>query len=258
MKYKKDDEFSYCLGATLAVEAINNNNIKIESVFYNAKTSDELINKFANICNQKNIKFELNNKIFNALSDKENCFIIAKFKKFENKIKNDNPHIVLVNPSNTGNLGTIIRSALGFNVKDIAIIRPAVDLFDPKTIRASMGAVFNARVQYFDSIEEYLQKFKTYKCYPFMLKAKHDLRDVNDIDLNHTALIFGNEATGLDDKFLNIGESVIIKHSKSIDSLNLQTAVSIALFHFTKDTKEFWKICLKLMQEIPFYAIIKI
>ena len=239
MKYKKDDEFSYCLGATLAVEAINSSDAKVECVYYNAKTSEELTLKFSKLCSAKNVKFELNNKIFNALSDKENCYIIAKFKKFEKQIKSGYPHIVLVNPSNMGNLGTIIRSSLGFNVKDIAIIKPAVDLFDPKTIRASMGALFNARVQYFDSIEEYMQKFKNYKCYPFMLKAKSDLRNVKDIDLSHTALIFGNEATGLDDKFLNIGESVIIKHSNSIDSLNLQTAVSIALFHFTKEINDF-------------------
>lgn len=239
MKYKKEDEYSYSLGATLTYEALGNKKIEIDNIFYNSKTSEELVSEFDKICKQRQIPFELNNKIFNTLSSKENCFIIAKFKKFENMIANDKPHIVLVNPSNMGNLGTIIRSALGFNVCDIAIIKPAVDLFDPKTVRASMGAVFNARVQYFDSIEDYLKNFSHYNFYPFMLKAKHDLREIQNIDLNHTALIFGNEATGLDDKFLNIGESVIIKHSKAIDSLNLQTAVSIALFHFTQNIKEF-------------------
>ena len=239
MKYKKEDEYSYCLGATLTIEALNDNKIKIDAIYYNSKTSLDLIKYFENICKQKNIKFELNNKIFNSLSNKENHYIIAKFKKFQSEIISGKPHIALVNPSNTGNLGTIIRSALGFNVKDIAIIRPAVDLFDPKTIRASMGAIFKCRVKYFESIEEYLSNFNTYQFYPFMLNAKHDLRDIKNIDLSHTALIFGNEATGLDDRFLELGESVIIKHSSNIDSLNLQTAVSIALFHFTKDIKDF-------------------
>ena len=84
-----------------------------------------------------------------------------------------------------------------------------------------------------------IPQFAEYRARGFDARAKSDLRNVKDIDLSHTALIFGNEATGLDDKFLNIGESVIIKHSNSIDSLNLQTAVSIALFHFTKEINDF-------------------
>ena len=70
-----------------------------------------------------------------------------------------------------------------------------------------------------------------------MLKATTDLREIEDIDLNKTTLIFGNEATGLEDSDLKLGQSVLIKHSKNIDSLNLQTAVSIALFHFTQKSK---------------------
>lgn len=233
MKYKKDDEFSYALGATLVYELIKNKKIEIEEIYYNAKTSEELVQDFSALSKENGFKFLLNNKIFNSLSNKENYFIIAKFKKYNSVLEENKPHIVLVNPSNCGNLGTIIRSALGFSFKDIAIISPAVDIFDIKTIRASMGAIFNCRVQYFDSIEQYCQKFKSHKLYPFMLKAKNDLRDVKDIELGKTSLVFGNEATGLDDSYLNLGESVIIKHSNEIDSLNLQTAVSIALYHFT-------------------------
>ncbi len=49
------------------------------------------------------------------------------------------------------------------------------------------------------------------------------------------SLIFGNEATGLPKEFLNIGESVIISHSKNIDSLNLTIAASIAIYESTKN-----------------------
>ena len=49
-------------------------------------------------------------------------------------------HIVLVNPSDMGNLGTIIRTAVGFGFTDIGIISPAVDAYNPKVIRGSMGS----------------------------------------------------------------------------------------------------------------------
>ena len=48
------------------------------------------------------------------------------------------------------------------------------------------------------------------------------------------SLVFGNEATGLPNNFLEYGESVIIPHSKEIDSLNLPVAVSIALYETSK------------------------
>ncbi|MBQ1826888.1 MAG: hypothetical protein II126_02850, partial [Erysipelotrichaceae bacterium] len=48
------------------------------------------------------------------------------------------------------------------------------------------------------------------------------------------SLVFGNEATGLADKFQQYGTSVIIRHLNTIDSLNLCNAVSIALYEFTR------------------------
>ena len=58
-------------------------------------------------------------------------------------------------PSDMGNLGTIIRTAVGFGCTDIGIISPAVDAYNPKVIRGSMGSFFKVNLQYFDSFEEY-------------------------------------------------------------------------------------------------------
>ena len=48
------------------------------------------------------------------------------------------------------------------------------------------------------------------------------------------SLIFGNEAIGLDESFLEIGQSILISHSGAIDSLNLSLAAGIAVYEFTK------------------------
>lgn len=66
-------------------------------------------------------------------------------------------HVVLHHISDAGNLGTILRSALGFGYKDIAIIRPATDPFDPHTVRASMGAIFSLRIREYETMDEYMQ-----------------------------------------------------------------------------------------------------
>ena len=70
--------------------------------------------------------------------------------------------------------------------------------------------------------------------YPFMLKAKESLQTIKKSD-GVFSLIFGNEGAGLPDTFLQVGTPVIIKHTKDIDSLNLDNAVAIALYEFTKN-----------------------
>lgn len=232
-KYKKHNETSYSLGITLTVELLKNKPQLVEKIYFHTEfEKKEVYYEIERLCSKNNISIETGNKIFNIVSNKSNCYVIGEFKKYNCDINANEKHIVLVNPSNAGNLGTILRSALGFSIKNVAIIKPAVDIFDPKTVRASMGAIFGINFKYYESFEEYLNEFKNKKMYPFMLKAS---KGIQTIDFEKDcSLIFGNEATGLEDKFLEIGQSVIIPHSCSIDSLNLPIAVSIAIYEATK------------------------
>jgi TrmH family RNA methyltransferase len=63
-----------------------------------------------------------------------------------------------------------------------------------------------------------------------MLKAKKAIKNISVP--NKWTLIFGNESSGLDDSYLNVGVPIIIKHSNKIDSLNLAMSVGIGLFYF--------------------------
>lgn len=232
-KYKKTNETSYSLGITLTVELLKQKPHLVERVYFHTEfEKKDVYYEIERLCNDNNITIETGSKIFNIVSNKENCYVIGEFKKYNCDINANEKHIVLVNPSNAGNLGTILRSALGFSVKDVAIIKPAVDIFDPKTIRASMGAIFGIKFKYYDSFQEYYEEYKNRKMYPFMLRGS---KSIHNIDFeNDCSLIFGNEATGLKDEFLAIGQSVIIPHSHNIDSLNLPIAVSIAIYEATK------------------------
>ncbi|MBQ8472441.1 MAG: TrmH family RNA methyltransferase [Bacilli bacterium] len=234
-KYKKTDLESYTLGTTLTLELLNKKIEYVKRVYIHSKQEkNETYNKIVSICNNNKIEIIYSDKVINTLSDKENCYIIGVFEKFSCNIDYNNNHIVLINPSNMGNLGTIIRSSVGFNIKDLVIISPGVDIFDPKVIRSSMGAIFNIRFKYFDSFNDYIKLCnKRREYYPFMLKAKTNLKDVKVN--NQFSLIFGNEATGLSDEYLHVGIPLIIKHTKNIDSLNLDNAVSIALYEFSKN-----------------------
>lgn len=232
-RYKREDENSYALGITLTFELLKfAPEYALKVYIHSEMQHGESYDKLLKLCQSLKVPVEYSDKAFNILSQKENCFVIGEFKKFNRPVNKASNHVVLHNPSNAGNMGTIMRSAAGFGITDLVIITPAVDHFDPKTVRASMGAVFHLNISVYSTFEEYKKAAGARNMYPFMLKAQKKLSELKVT--KPYSLIFGNEATGLPDSFLNEGTSVIITHSDRIDSLNLPIAASIAMYEATK------------------------
>ncbi len=230
--YKSDNIHTYGLGATVAMEYLLKKRDAVKGIILHPGfRSEETIAKIKDICGD-DIPVSTEEKPFNILSKKDNCFVICVIEKKKAGIADGN-HMVLVNPSNCGNLGTIVRSCLGFGVQDIAIVgKTAADPFDPKTIRASMGACASVRIEVFDEFEEYAKRFPSNNLYPFMLDGSTKLQETT---INKPfSLIMGNEATGLDPSFRNVGKPIRIEHSSDIDSLNITIAASIGLYEATK------------------------
>jgi len=230
--YKRDNIYTYGLGATVAMEYLLKNREQVRAVILHPDfRSEETVSKIRSICGNS-IPVSTEEKPFNILSKKDNCFVIAVIEKKAVKLGNGN-HMVLVNPSNCGNLGTIVRSCLGFGVENIAVVgKTAADPFDPKTIRASMGACASVRIEVFEKFEDYMKRFPDNNLYPFMLDGSTKLQET--VISKPFSLIMGNEATGLDPSFQNIGKPIRIEHSDNIDSLNITIAASIGLYEATK------------------------
>lgn len=229
--YKKNFEHSYALGIFPTVELITSKPESLIKVLVSSSYRVDSELDIFDLCNKYNIKTEINDKAINKISQKENCYVAGVFNKYQCQLSNGS-HIVLVNPGNMGNIGTIIRTLTGFGLNDLAIISPGVDIFDPKVIRASMGALFKINFKYYDDFSKYHEDFKKHKIYTFMLDGAISLKDVNHPKNESFSLIFGNEAKGLDHSFSNIGTNVIIKHTDRIDSLNLTIAAGIAMYQF--------------------------
>ena len=230
--YKSDNIYTYGLGATVAMEYLLKRRDAVKAVILHPGfRSVETIEKIKTICGN-DIPISTEEKPFNILSKKDNCFVIAVIEKKKVELKDGN-HMVLVNPSNCGNMGTIVRSCLGFGVEDLAIVgKTSADPFDPKTIRASMGACASVRIEVFDDFSDYQKRFPDNNLYPFMLDGSTKLQETT---INKPfSLIMGNEATGLDPVFKNIGRPIRIEHSSNIDSLNITIAASIGLYEATK------------------------
>lgn len=228
--YNKKLPVSYVLGVTTVLEILSSKPKLIYTVFLSTKIDNSLADKIIGLCKTHNVTFEFDNQTIERSAYKENTYAIAVIKKYNQNLDFNKNHLMLVNPSNMGNLGTIIRTCVAFDMKNIAIVRPACDIFDPKVISSSMGAIFNINFEYFESFDEYIDKSKsvsTREFYSFMLNGEASLKNLEF--KSPFTLIFGNEGEGLDLKFKKETKSVFIPHSKEVDSLNLAVAVGIVL-----------------------------
>ena len=234
-KYQSKCDYSYTLGAFPTIELLKNKPDKVIKVLIHPDmNSEEQLNILTKLCDNNGIPLITSKAEVERLRDKENIFCIGIFNKYDEKLADSKGHVVLVNPGDMGNLGTIIRTSIGFGINDLAIIEPAADIFNPKVVRASMGALFQLRFRRYQSFEEYESGNRGRSLYPFMLKGATDLQKLTRDKNEKYALIFGNEATGLPDEFADKGTGILIRHEKTIDSLNLSMACGIALYEFTK------------------------
>lgn len=234
-KYNKKDSYSYTLGVFPTVELLTRQPDSVEMIVFHpdwyGDTQKRLIESLAE---KSHIPLWESAKTIDRIRDKENIFVAGVFRKYDSTLNPSRSHVVLVNPGDMGNFGTILRTCLGFSFTDLAIISPGVDAFHPKSVRASMGALFSANVEYFSSFEQYRSRFSERDFYPFMLKGAIPLKEVKRDSRRLFSLIFGNESSGLDDSYLEMGTSVFIPHSTAIDSLNLSMAVGIGVYEFSE------------------------
>lgn len=226
MNYQKKMDYSYSLGAYPTIELCLNKPEQIRVIYLHPKINPHLKDRVLALAKERHLEVFESADFFRGL-EKDNIYLAAKFTKYDAKLSQDN-HLLLLQPEVLGNLGTIIRSALGFGIKDIALIGPSCDAFHPQCIRASMGALFSLHLQHFASMADYESAFSR-PIYAFMT-GKHPYLHKQSFK-TPWSLLFGSESSGLPEDFQERYHPIKIKMSPLVDSLNLPLAVGIALHH---------------------------
>ncbi len=230
--YTPDMPYSYAPGVFPSIALMRAAPERARRLLLSQRAQGEGVQKLRDLCARHHVREEVADKALQRISGKENCFAALVFEKWQSPLAPAGNHVVLHHPMDEGNLGTIQRTLLGLGLVDIAIIRPAADVFDPHVVRASMGAVFSLRVKQYDDFAAYRAEFPGRALYPFMLDGAMPLRRAAAGATEPYALVFGNEGSGLPPEFAGMGQAVRIPHSDAIDSLNLAVAVAIGAYSF--------------------------
>ena len=173
------------------------------------------------------------NDIINYISELETPQnIMAVCTKLEEQEIGDKI-LILDNIQDPGNLGTIIRSAVAFNIDTIVLSNDTVDLYNPKVVRATQGLMFHINILKKDLLEFIPILKGDYKI--LGTRVTHG-KNIKTLEKNSKfAIIMGNEGNGVKDEIIELcDEFIYIEMNDNCESLNVAVATSIILYELDK------------------------
>ena len=145
--------------------------------------------------------------------------------------------IILENVQNPGNVGTVLRTASAFSIGAVVLTGDCADLYGPKTVRATMGAIFRQRAIRLekDELPAWLEKHSL-PLYGAALSK--NARDLRGLDLGRAAVAVGSEGRGLSPELLALcrGEVIIPMDARS-ESLNAAVAAAVLMWEMNRDKR---------------------
>jgi RNA methyltransferase, TrmH family len=171
------------------------------------------------------------NSAFSNLKTPSGICAIYNLPNNDQEIDTTNTVIYLNDINNPGNLGTILRSALAFGLKNIVIDEKCADLYNPKTINAGKEAIFKLNIIKDNNLEK-LKEIK--KSLPIVSSRLEDSKGV-DILKSKICLVIGNESRGVDKEIQDLSDDFVkIEMTDNIESLNVSAAAAILFYNLFK------------------------
>lgn len=139
--------------------------------------------------------------------------------------------VVLENLQDPGNLGTILRTGEGAGITGVIMSRQTVDIYNPKTIRATMGAIYRVPFVYVESLEDTLRLLhrKGIHTYAAHLAGREYYDSCSFRE--GTAFLIGNEGNGLTRETADLAEQYLkIPMEGKVESLNAAIATALLMY----------------------------
>lgn len=143
--------------------------------------------------------------------------------------------LILETIQDPGNLGTIMRTAEGAGVTAVIMSNDTVDLYNPKTVRSTMGSIFREPFVYVNDLHETIKELKGagVKCYAAHLKGKGSCYDEDY--KGATAFMIGNEGNGLTEATADLADTYIkIPMGGKLESLNAAVSAAVLTYEATR------------------------
>lgn len=209
-------------GENLVEEAIKNN-LLVELYIL-----DGVENRFDFECNY------VTSDVMKSISSLSSTSRIVGISKYINKDKIGKRIVLLDDIQDPGNAGTIIRSAVAFNIDTIVFSKKSVSPYNDKVLRSTGGMIYNINIV-IDDLENIIKEIKknNIKVLGTSLKSSISLENVSKLD--KYAIVLGNEGNGVSNGILDLCDEIVrIDMNKACESLNVGVSAGIILYHMFK------------------------
>lgn len=215
---------------------------RVEKVY----VSESLYNRKKQELNLSDFKVEiLSDKVFSHVADTKTpqgilCVVRQSETTIEEILNQENPHLMILdNLQDPGNLGTIVRTAEGAGVTGVILSKESVDIYNPKTIRSTMGSIYRMPFVYVEDLKKLLQMLneKEIKTYAAHLQGKNYYDEENY--RTACAFLIGNEGNGLREEIAEKADIwVKIPMHGQVESLNAAIAASVLMFEVCRQRRK--------------------
>ena len=178
------------------------------------------------------------NKVFNTISQvnsPQGIFAVVE-KNNKNKQIDYKQDIIIAldNIQDPGNLGTILRTADSIGLNQILVSKGTVDVYNPKVVRSTMGAIFRVKVIECEDIVKTIKETKKHK-FKLVVTTPNTQDTIYNINYNKKVIAIGNEANGVSKEIQDLADyKVKIPMLGKTESLNASVATGIVLYEYVR------------------------
>lgn len=183
----------------------------------------------------------VSDKVFMSMSDTvtpQGILAVVRQPKYEKKEilrgkkrKGGRCFLLLEHLADPGNLGTIIRTAEGVGITGIFMSKDTVDVYNPKVIRSTMGAIYRVPFLYIDDLTELTEEMKAADITLYAAHLKGDRSCFEGNYCEDTCFMIGNEANGLTKEMADKADVWMkIPMEGQVESLNAAIAATVCMY----------------------------
>lgn len=245
-KKYRDESQKYIIEGIKIIEEAIQEKAEIEKIIISQESleanevSDQLINKIEKYKEECKIECEfiyVTEKVFKTLTQVTNpqgiIAIVRKPKSVDIKY-NEDIIVVLDDVQDPGNLGTILRTVDSIGLKQIIVSKGTADIYNPKVVRSTMGAIFRINVIEKEDLKKAIEEMKQNQ-YKLVVTSLQTENKIYNINYNKKIIIMGNEANGVEKEIQDIAdEKVKIPMLGKTESLNVSIATGIILYEYVR------------------------
>lgn len=207
---------------------------------YTSDAKEKYADDFALICSNCESSYEISQKLFEKISDTKSpqgffcIFNMLDKPSFPYTINNQGSYVALENLQDPSNLGTILRTAEALGMDGVILSGDCCDIYSPKVVRGSMGAVFRLPFYITEDFTAFIAKLtqngvNTYGSTP------HNAEDITGIKFDGGVMLIGNEGNGLHEETLSVcKKKVKILMGGRAESLNAASAAGILMWEMLR------------------------